>query len=501
MGSLSNQRRGELLLLLLFAACLLTVRLSAVPPPWLDEGYKLNAVRTLAERGVYGTYTVRGYQRFDPGISTGPITIVPLALSFRLFGTGLLQARLVIAAFALMALVAFHGLARRLYGGAAATLICLGLLAAPDVSRVSFVSLGRQALGEMPALALTLAGFCLWYDSWRSGSRDTAIGAGVAFALALMAKMPGAFGLVPALFAVAVARSWSFAGERRRAFAAVGVALTLVAIWQTIEHFGRAAAIRGEELESLADGIRSNLLAGHFGAQLTRTGWRVAALLAAAPISVAWRRRASLRAGRLSDEEWMEVAIAATVAFAAIWFVAFSVGWVRYVFVPLVLALLLLGGAAWELFEAGTARRPRAARRLYVVAAVVLALVAAAGHGAELLRAPASAGAAEMAAYIGDHVPRDAVVETWEWELDALGPHWQYSHPHQRYLFEAIRQNATGEQLEIRDYDALAADPEFLVCGPFSDWTRIYDSIVPSFEPVVDFGKYRLYRRARGVAP
>lgn len=283
-GALSN-RRGHLLPLLLFASFLLTMHLSVDPPPWFDEGYKLNAVRTLAERGVYGTYTTRGAQRFDPGISTGPVTIVPLALSFRLFGAGILQARLIMVAYALMALVAFHGLARRLYGAGTATLTCLGLLAVPDVAGASFVSYGRQALGEMPALALTLAGFCLWYDSWHSRRPRLALLAGVAFGLGLLAKMPVAFGLVPGLLAVGLARSRSIAAERWRAFAPVAVALVLVAVWQCVEHYGRAADLRGAELASLADGIRSNLLAVRLGAQLTRTAWAVAALLVVAPLS------------------------------------------------------------------------------------------------------------------------------------------------------------------------------------------------------------------------
>lgn len=193
----------------------------------------------------------------------------------------------------------------------------------------------------------------------------------------------------------------------------------------------------------------------------------------------------------------MELAIAASVALAAIWFVVFSVGWVRYVFVPLTLALLLLGGASRDFFCGLTASRPSAARPLYRVAAVVLFLIAMGTQGARVLRPPPSGDAAAMAGFIGEHVPREAVVETWEWELDALSSHWQYSHPHQRYLFEAIRQRAAGAEPRILDYDLLAADPDFLVRGSFSDWTHIYDTIEPHFEPVVEFGTYRLYRRRR----
>jgi len=76
------------------ALVLLLFRLGAYPPVWLDEGFSTHAARLLVERGIYGTCTTGGIVPFNTGVlTTGPTVIVPIALSFALFGVGMVQAR------------------------------------------------------------------------------------------------------------------------------------------------------------------------------------------------------------------------------------------------------------------------------------------------------------------------------------------------------------------------------------------------------------------------
>jgi hypothetical protein len=105
----------------------------------------------------------------------------------------------------------------------------------------------------------------------------------------------------------------------------------------------------------------------------------------------------------------------------------------------------------------------------------------------------------QVADYIDAHIPADAVIETWEWEIDALSQHWEFHHPNQHYLFQAIRQSAYEEQVFDLDYDILQSDPDYLITGSFSDWTGLYSQadIQANFTPVASFGLYIVYERIR----
>src|SRR6476620_1475724 len=76
---------------------LIFYNLGTNPRPWHDEGTYLDLARTLAEDGVYAVRNSDGYQTFGAIQSVGPTVIVPIALSFKLFGTGIIQGRAVTA--------------------------------------------------------------------------------------------------------------------------------------------------------------------------------------------------------------------------------------------------------------------------------------------------------------------------------------------------------------------------------------------------------------------
>src|SRR5688572_16502074 len=126
-----------LLAITLVLAC---YNLDRSPRTWQDEGGALLIARTLVEDGVYAIRTSDGYQTFGSIQSVGPTVILPLALSFKLFGVGLLQGRLVMAAWLVFTIVAFYSLGRELFGIRAAILAVLLLLSFPS----GILMLGRQ---------------------------------------------------------------------------------------------------------------------------------------------------------------------------------------------------------------------------------------------------------------------------------------------------------------------------------------------------------------------
>lgn len=133
---------------LALAAFLSTYHLTESPPTWLDEGIITQTALNVLEHGPHAslqtapdTFVSAGY------VSTAYTVTYPVALSLKLFGTGLLQARAVMVIFILGFLIAAYALMRR-EGGALLSLGSLALLS-------TFAPLygnGKNVLGEVPGL-------------------------------------------------------------------------------------------------------------------------------------------------------------------------------------------------------------------------------------------------------------------------------------------------------------------------------------------------------------
>jgi 4-amino-4-deoxy-L-arabinose transferase-like glycosyltransferase len=87
-------------------------RLGICPAPWFDEGLNFRAAKNIALNGHYGLRSAEGFVGFHPAIQTGPTVLLPMALVFRLAGTGVVQARLVTVFYTVLALAIFYVLAR-----------------------------------------------------------------------------------------------------------------------------------------------------------------------------------------------------------------------------------------------------------------------------------------------------------------------------------------------------------------------------------------------------
>jgi hypothetical protein len=119
-------------------------------------------------------------------------------------------------------------------------------------------------------------------------------------------------------------------------------------------------------------------------------------------------------------------------------------------------------------------------------------------HALTLLKAPSIDDAQVMADFIRGHVSQEAVIESWDWQVDALSGHWRFSHPAQLLLLSATQQRFLDQSSFDLPYDLLHADPDYLLTGPFSVWTGIYDpqSVVHDFEPWFEAGPYVLWQRS-----
>ena len=481
-------------LFLLLNLSLLAFRLETYPAVWFDEGYKMNAARTLAERGIYGTYTLRGELPFDPGISSGPADVIPAALSFRWFGAGVLPARWVSAAFTILASAALLSLAVYLYGFWPGLLTALVVSAWPAIGGVSFLLIGRQVLGEPASLALVLVGLRLWFAGWNRQQIHLDAAAGLCIGLGILSKSQIAIALLPTLLVIGLGRWRWLQTSALKAFLPTILALLVFGAWMLLGRLMTSAAVQQENSAMLWEAISANLLTPLLGRALTGSGLLLASIMLAGTAGGIWYVRQPVeRLTSADDRRWAAGTLTLFVVLTLLWFTLFSIGWPRYAFFGLVVALLLLGRGVMSLVQWLNlrARLPYwAAASALIVAAVITNVLPAARYDQDGQAAQA------VAAYIDQRVPAQAVVETWEWELTALSAHTAYHLPHQRYLFEAVRQFSRGQAFNLK-YDVLQADPQYLVVGAFGVWTNLYPDaeIAAHFMPEARFGTYTIYRR------
>ena len=484
---------------LLVAVPLLLWRLDTAPPVWFDEGYKMHAAYQMAFRGFLGTATVAGDVPFDPGISTGPADLAAFAGMFRLLGASVYSARLAGVMFTLLLVSGVYWLFRLMDTSSSSPLraqwATLVVLAVPPVQSVGLLLTGRQVLGETVALALIVVGLCAVFRQWQTERGAGALVGGLLIGVGLLSKTQVAIALVPALAVVGLMRAWWRGRLDVSSAAPVLAVLGVFVAWQAGTAALTPADVRSENAVLLRDAISSNLLAFPLGRWLSRSAWGMFAVMLGGAAITVWRAWRGGRLGRSADVPWIELTLAAFVAFNAVWFALVSVGWPRYAHAGWVLAAVLWARAIVVWLD-GRFPAIEARPRLLTAALVVMVL---ASQGGAIASSPANADAERMAGYIRMRVLPDEILETWEWELDSLSGHANVSHPPPRYIFLAIRQFSQGKPDFSLQYDALAADPDVLVVGPFAAWTGIYTAALESgqFAEEEAAGSYRLYRRKR----
>src|SRR3989338_7980826 len=98
-----------------FAAFFSTYKITESPPVWYDEGINMQAAENIARFGTLVLQVAPDTFVAPTVLTTGyPITY-PVAASFKFFGAGVLQARLVMALFVVAMAVVAYILAQRLF--------------------------------------------------------------------------------------------------------------------------------------------------------------------------------------------------------------------------------------------------------------------------------------------------------------------------------------------------------------------------------------------------
>ncbi len=219
------------------------------PLTWFDEGSHLHVPKTLVLKGVYADYSSEGFRYYGPTIGVGPTVMLPIAAAFKLFGIGLLQARLVMVLYLLAAIYAFFHLAR-LMGDSRLAWVATALLV--TTRGVSLLENGRQVLGEVPGFFFLLVAFGLWFATWERASWRRLVIVGLFLGLSVITKYQYLLVIVPTLGLGWLANLLYYRSTSQRTFIIPGIVAGIsFVLWQIylILYLGPATAM--ENLTSL----------------------------------------------------------------------------------------------------------------------------------------------------------------------------------------------------------------------------------------------------------
>jgi 4-amino-4-deoxy-L-arabinose transferase-like glycosyltransferase len=502
-GGPTLYRRVLLVLLLGLTLFLCTHNLETYPRTWWDEGKFLQIPRNLVLYGRYATQSSEGFRMFSV-YGTGPAVLLPIAAVFRLFGIGLLQARLVMAGFALLAVVAFYSVARRLYDGWVALVAAALLVTVVYDPFASLLFLGRQVLGEVPAFFYLMAGCYVWMGQRDGPGGRALVLSGVFWGLAVLAKWVFSM-IVPCLVVLWVADRLYFRKLGHRHFAIpILVVLAAVLAW-----FGYVTATLGlqgasEVLLQTQDNATSNVFFVSLASVARGAKFLVRSrfLVWGVP-GIAYGVLRNAQGGRKLDVRHWFLPI-----FAGgwlIWYLFLSLGWTRQAFAPLAISNVFLakllydlsGGFDLSLGKLASIREGNLAplQRLSVVLMLLALLASSPVHIVEGIVGEQDTSPQEFARYLNERVPTDVVIESYEYQLDILTNH-TYHHPPEPLITLATRHVYSGEPYPPGFYDFQAFRPAYLIAGPFAKWTGIYpgDFLEHQCSLVESIGEFDLYR-------
>jgi 4-amino-4-deoxy-L-arabinose transferase-like glycosyltransferase len=471
------------------AGVLACYNLGGSPRTWQDEGGTLLIARTLVENGVYAIRSSEGYQTFGSIQSVGPTVILPIALSFKLFGVGLLQGRLVMAVWLILTVVAFYSLSRELFGLQTAVLAVLVLLSFPSGA----LMLGRQALGEVPALGFMLLGCIAWLRAARANNFGYYAIAGLLLGLSAVTKGQFIAMIFGMLGVCSILQLWFY---KRSIFpivlmgSIVGMCVAAWIGWQ-IYYFGfatfQANSAKMSELAKVTLGLnKSNTIIALkylIGTDSNHFFYFLGMPSIAYAISYYYFNRAK-------DDMIIVVGLILFMLLCLAYYTFWIIPVPIYAFAPSAVASLFVAKLLSDLISAckvlpSTSRLNsiKTASELPLLR-MALILIISSMLGFSISREisenvfNSDPGPQQVGAFLKQNVPGTAIIETWEREIGILTSH-TYHYPDQILLKDTQGKIFRG----IQNSYALGSDyfqatkPDYLVVGWYARHTELYDTI------------------------
>jgi 4-amino-4-deoxy-L-arabinose transferase-like glycosyltransferase len=490
---------GAILLFLAF------YNLTDYPTTWFDEGAHLKVPKALVQKGIYADYDVDGIRHYGATLGVGPTVLLPIALSLKLFGVGLWPARLIVALYFIASALLFFRLVRHFGGNGLAGVALALALGSPAVD---WVVLGRQVLGEVPALFFVVAALSLWLEKWEKASAARLIAVGALLGLAAITKSQFFIAVAPAVFLGWILNLVYYHAVPQKVYLLPGIALGVVyAGWQAALIIFLGPGSVAENYATYREAIAS--AATVFSPELVRRGlaellspsayfgWLAPALIYGLVLSAPRTRTA---------QQWSVLWL--IVAVNLIWYVVASISWVRYAFLALALMAIFVARlfydltngfqfdvrGGWQVLRQGTLLNVNALRLALAAWLVVMIGLPALNAVRPILLPPFNAPFA-ITEYLNQNIAKDAVIETWEPEVGFLADH-AFHFPPQPLLYKAVlRQWAGGASLEGQYTYVQDQRPPYVLIGLFGAYTHLYQGQLDGYSLQTQIGPYQLYKR------
>ncbi len=499
------------LLCLSLLAFLSFYHLESTPPLWWDEGWTMNVARNWVQSGFYGQSLEGELQ--PPGLSAAFPVVVPVAISFKIFGVGIWQGRLPGTLFMLAAILLISRLAYRLYDRRVAWLTLILLLLMPLNEKLHPILIGRQVLGEAPTLFYLLLGYWMLFfalDKHPFWIIPAALLWGIA--MRTKAQVPP-FWLLSVLLPVTLAlykRWW-----RELIILMTGVVVTWLAM-RGMDSF-QTAVLSGKVLsQSALDGYLSMsalVPVVHIRVWAGITGITFGLGVIAGLVYALIQMLKSLRRDDLvRSASILRLALWGLSASWMAWYLLLAMYWPRFLFPALFTGSLFaaalihdltgsldlsytIRNASSLLLNRNFSRRSSGA----LLAVFLIAWFIGVSGLIMVISYPAltSSAVQQTVLFLESKTPSQALIESYESQLFfLLDRRWHY--PPDQVHVQLNRRSLIDPSVPI-EYDPLAANPDYLVVGPSAGEWRLYDDVLESgdFLLVQAFPPYEIYARAR----
>jgi hypothetical protein len=513
----TQKLNGKLLAGLALALILLslTYRLVQVPPLWFDEGWTMTVARNWVVDGWYGQY-LAGQPR-DSGLAAAFPVVASAALSFKLFGVGVWQARLPFVLYTLGAAVALFYLAKKLYSNGAAWAALLILMFGQIWQPLNAFLAARQVLGEPVVMFCLLVGYVTLFLALH-GSGLWIVLAALLWGVGIYAKaQPLPFWLASLALPLIVAL---YKGWRRPALMLVAGGVGALVVWALLIPWVQNLILAGRSLPAtMISGALQTIILQLDPQVRLQTLLTVLTIVLPTFLGTVWAAWWALRGLRSVDlQPPQEILRWTLVGFTLSWYAWYILGaipWYRYIYPAAFVGCLFFGALleAWTyhfdlrrtigdiivMFKAWRTRNTlwpglRSLFLIFWLEMVVLSHLMLIGPTFFPTQAVSPQ---QAAAYLNAQTPPGALIETYEPELFFF-LNRTYHYPPDQLSLDIVKKHYVEGSMDL-GYNVLESDPDYLVIGAMARMWGFYNPWLNSgdFRLVQDVGDYQIYERVR----
>jgi len=478
----------------------------------LDEAHHLQYPRNLILHGRYAALQEGEFGPFAGGPSyplVGPTVLLPVALAFKALGISLYAGRLVIALYALIALVSLYLAVDRIYGPKVAILGCLLFLFNGPTWSNTF-AFSRKVIGEIPALAYFSLGYYFWSRSLGQRKLPWLLASGVLFGLSVLAKSQWIVFIAGTLIGVyALDRAATRSLPPRAVIIPIAVGLLfLIGWWEAERVIWRAEGTIG--LQAAAGPlpgarVRVMVFTPRLWYQnikyLAENGFMLLGLPSLAYVLLStWLQPGAERAKRLFLPVFIVIGLS--------WYAFASIGWPRYAYAFWALSGIPVAKLWYDLsngFDVSPGKLKETLARggtttPFRNTAVTLLTVVLVGYPAQntvrrVISATPDISQQQMAQYLDSYVPEDARILSGSWEVEFYSRRGFY-HIAKGFTEEIIIERQVKGIERDHFHDIRAANVDYVLDGPHTRDNRMFSDDFLAHDCVLlkSYSQYDLYQ-------